>query len=64
MTLHIDPFWQYDNTWLHEWCLDCDSCGNHVHIPPTKHDPRMSERCTGWKLDIDGKDFCPDCVNK
>lgn len=64
MTLHKDPTWVINpNSWLHEWCLDCDNCDNHTHIPPTKSDPRMDERCNGWKLDIDGQDYCPECVN-
>lgn len=24
-------------------------------------DPRMSKRLDGWALDIEGKDYCPEC---
>lgn len=59
-----------ENGMLREHRVDCDTdgCGNHVHIHYPRigkpdPDPRMSTALSGWTLDADGLDFCPDCVS-
>lgn len=55
-----------DVSWPGETMIDCDGegCSMHIHFgrAGTKlKDVRMSPYLEGWKLDVDGKDYCPEC---